>query len=311
MRSFHSTITKISESLIPFILVCLLVTGCTTNDEKSEEKQDELSLEGTWELLMYIDHQGGGTEWVEYDENIIYLKHITATHFTWASYDKSTQTLNGTGGGTYTFDGKEYIEDIEFFYPAGSSELGQAIPFTVGMEDGQWFHTGYVKVMEFDAEKGENIVSDSSKIEEIWGRVEDLGNELELVGTWELVSVKNPGDSIWTEYPDFVGYLKHITPTHFNWIYFNTEGDEVSGEGGGIYKLKGNDYIEYIQYSYNTIHNIVNTEARFSYRIEGDKWYHNGYVKDLKLDPESGEYIVADSSKIEEIWQRYSAKEIL
>ena len=68
---------------------------------------------------------------------------------------------------------------------------------------------------------------------------------MSLVGTWELVSVKNEGDSIWTEYPNFVGYLKHITPTHFNWVYFNTEGDEVSGEGGGLYNLKGINYIEY------------------------------------------------------------------
>ncbi len=309
MRSFQSTKTIINILPIPFIIVCLFVAGCTTNYENADESEDKISLEGTWQQIKNIDHGNGETEWQDTPDSLIYLKHITPTHFNWVSYDKSNETLNGTGGGTYTFDGEKYIEYINFFYPAGSSELGQAIPFTVGMEDGQWFHTGYAKVMEFDAEKGENVVVDSSKIEEIWVRVEDVGNNLSLVGTWELVSVKNEGDSIWTEYPDFVGYLKHITPTHFNWVYFNTEGDEVNGEGGGLYNLKGNNYIEYIQYTYNNADNSVNTEARFTYRVEDNKWYHNGYVKVLKLNPGSGEYIVADSNKIEEIWQRYGTGE--
>jgi len=164
MRSFHSTIIKISELLIPFILVCLLVTGCTTNHENADESEDNISLEGTWQLIKEIHHIYGETEWEDTPENLIYMKHITPTHFTWVSYDKSTETLIGTGGGTYTFDGDKYTEYIDFFYPAGSNELGQAIPFTVGMEEGQWFHTGVVKEMEFDAEKGENVVVDSSRL---------------------------------------------------------------------------------------------------------------------------------------------------
>ena len=54
----------------------------------------------------------------------------------------------GMGGGTYVIQGDKYIENINFFYPPGSNELGQSIPFDYEIKGNNWYHLGYVKIYE-------------------------------------------------------------------------------------------------------------------------------------------------------------------
>ena len=206
--------------------------GCSPGQKEEMAKVPSDALLGTWKLVSYVDHQEGGTSWGKYGNNVIYEKYITPTHFTWVRYEKDNDNLVGIGGGTYTFDGKTYTEDIKFFLPPGSSQLGQAIPFEVAFEDGLWEHVGFSKVLEFDADKGEMTVVDSLKIEEKWEKVEagvNTSHLSDILGTWELLSYRQEGDSLRSEYPGFVSYIKLITPTHFVWVRYNKEGDEVVG----------------------------------------------------------------------------------
>ena len=286
-------------------IMALLILPWACTPQSTEETEDDFTLVGTWKLMKYIDSDQSDREWKSYDEDVIYLKHITPTHFTWLRYDQSKDQMAGTGGGTYKFANGIYEEDIHFFHPPGSSELGQAIPFEAQFKDGEWYHKGFAKVIEFDPETGEMVVVDSSKIEEVWERTNAPVASQEFVGTWELISYKTENDSLWIEYPDFVGYLKHITPTHFNWIYYNAEGDEVMSEGGGLFVIDGNKYTEKIMYQHGTEQNIVGLSADFEFRIEDGKWYHTGYVVGPVMDPETREKVGMDTSKIEEIWMRY------
>ena len=153
------------------------------------------SLEGTWKLVSFRTEDD--TTWQQHPDTRIYEKYISPTHFCWVSYDTEKDSLLGTGGGTYVFDSaaQTYTEDIRFFLPAGSSEMGQAIPFDVINEDGQWHHIGYAKNYEFDPETGENVVVDSSRIDEIWERTDASSSDESLVGTWRLESFKGEGDS--------------------------------------------------------------------------------------------------------------------
>lgn len=289
--------------------------GCSADQATENESvsQEIDALEGSWQLVSRIDHPSGDTSWSQIPDNIIYQKHITPTHFTWFEYNEEEDKTTGTGGGTYTFNGDLYIEDIVFFYPPGSSILGQSIPFTAEMKDGKWYHTGYAKDMEFDTETGEMIVVDSTKIEEIWERVEAHGfeasNDLSLTGTWELVSYMDR--QVWTEYPDFVGYIKHVTPTHFVWIKYDAEGDEVMGEGGGTYELEGSTYIEHIHNWHPTGTQNVGTSNNFTIDVSDGKWHLRGYVKTLETDSISGETVEVDSTLIQEIWQPYGGRPAL
>ncbi len=299
---------------IPFFLAIFLFS-CSSDKTSENESLSADALEGSWQLVSRINHGSGDTTWSSLPDDIIYQKHITPTHFTWLSYDKGENRTTGTGGGTYTFNDETYTEDINFFYPPGSSILGQTIPFTVEMKDGKWYHTGYSKDLEFDAETGDMMVVDSTKIEEIWERIETKASSdsssLALAGSWELVSYMPETQQVWTEYPDFVGYVKHITPTHFVVLKYNKEGDEIMFQLSGTYQLNERTYVENILTAHPSNPNQIGLSHTFQKEMRDDKWYLSGYIYTMGADSVSGEPVILDSTLIQEIWQPYKANPAL
>lgn len=286
------------------LLPYLLLYACQPA-EPSEAPLTFSSLEGTWRLVDFRTEDD--TTWQQNPSSIIYEKHITPTHFCWVSYDTEKDSLLGTGGGTYVFDSaaQTYTENIQFFLPAGSNEMGQAIPFEVINEDGNWHHIGYAKNFEFNPETGENAVVDSTRIDEIWERTSAPTSNEDLVGTWNLESYKGDGDSIRSDYPEFVSYMKLVTPTHFLWVHFVSEQDLVVAEGAGTYNYDGTTYTETLKMVYPSGSGQIGTVLPFECEIqEDDTWIHKGYIKMVQTDEESGATTV-DSARIDEIWKKY------
>lgn len=242
------------------------------------------SIVGTWKLDQWIQHGNNKTEWEPAPPEMIYEKYITDTHFTWINYDPEQDQLTGIGGGTYTFDGDTYIENIEFFHPPSSSLAGQQIAFTAEFKDGKWYHTGYGKNMEFDPETAETVVVDSTKIEETWIKFEGEVVDTSLQGTWELLTQRSDPDGPEISYPDFVKYLKHITPTHFVWIQYNSDGDEISGAGSGTYQFDGKRYVENVQMAHPTGSNITDAQITFDCVLEGNRWIHYSTTESIYVD---------------------------
>jgi hypothetical protein len=183
--------------------------------------------------------------------------------------------------------------------------LGQTIPFDVRFEDGDWHHTGFSKVFEFDPETGENVVTDSSKIEEIWERTDTSASQDGLIGTWELDSYRGAGDSIRSDYPEFVSYIKLITPTHFVWVHYLSEQDQVLAEGGGTYVYNGDTYTETLNFVYPSGSGQIGTVLPFNCRIEGDTWFHKGYIIIQGEDQDDGSAAI-DTVTIDEVWKPIS-----
>ena len=78
--------------------------------------QDKVNVEGSWEMIRFIDHANQGTDWIERPAKVIKQKHITDTHFSWFEYDSENNELIGMGGGTYIIDeNNNYVENINFF----------------------------------------------------------------------------------------------------------------------------------------------------------------------------------------------------
>ena len=294
------------STLIPF----LILFACGAPQETTSDASEMESLEGSWRLIKIKD---ANDEWQTPPSTQVYEKYISPTHFTWVSYEMGKDTLYGTGGGTYTYDmdARTYTEDIRFFLPAGSNELGQSIPFDVRFEDGQWYHTGYAKVFEFDPETGENMVVDSNKIEEIWERTDVSASDPSAVGTWQLESFKDHGDSLRTDYPDFVNIFKLVTPTHFVWIHYVTEEDVVLAQGTGTYNYDGTTYTETLNSVYPSGSNQVGTTLPFESRIEDGKWYLLGNIKRLEQDSATGETVEQDSAVIDEVWKIFTGPEAI
>ena len=281
------------------------LVACGGGGEKTvEESADPADIMGTWKRVKYKPETNPDTTWLDPEPGDLYYKHITPTHFNWIWYTAANDQMSGAGGGLYTFDGKEYIEDIEFFVPTGSSARGQSVPFDAKFEGRDWYHTGSIRNFELDAELGEYVVSDSSAVTEIWQKVEDDGSntsgDFNLVGSWILVKNMEYPDTTWIEYPSFVGKIKHITGTHWGRAQYEIDEDVVTDLGGGAYTLEGNKYTEYVEYGFPKGIGQTNAKFEFTVKVEEDLLYQEGWIYTLDDQGQA-----ADSSYINEVWRKY------
>lgn len=69
------------------------------------------------------------------------LKILSGTRFQWVAFNMETKEFAGTGGGTYTFKGGKYTENIDFF-SRDSSRVGASLTFNGKIRGHEWDHTG-------------------------------------------------------------------------------------------------------------------------------------------------------------------------
>ncbi|MFT6856353.1 MAG: hypothetical protein ACJA0X_002332 [Cyclobacteriaceae bacterium] len=292
---------KTALNLIPLLVI--IISSCTNPVQDKKEDLPEINgVTGSWNLDQYIDHVNKGQDWISYDDTILYQKHITDSHFTWFKYDSKNNNLLGMGGGNYKIEKGNYIENIEFFYPPGSSELGQAIPFNLKFEKGMWYHSGMAKEYELDIETGDMEEVGTIMIEEIWKPTKSITNpDSKIQKTWDLRQYRTGLSLEYIEYPDFTGYIKLITPTHFVWTKYDKEGDEIYGAGAGTYLFKDDLYIESINIIHPENTGQVGSSIKFDFDVNDNKWKHFGYVPDFVVDENNGD-IRNDSILIDEYW---------
>src|SRR5262245_26241063 len=113
-----------------------------------------------------------------------------------------------------------------------------------------------------------------------------------LIGTWKLVSAKYGGKE--SSLPQSSTTLKHVTPTQFMWASYNKDG-KVTRTAGGGYALNGENYEESPIYGFSSDFDIVGGKThKFTCKVEGNKWYHNGAL--------------SSGLTIEEVWEREEKK---
>ena len=111
-------------------------------------------LVGTWKC---ISAKYGGQE-VNRPEGFTQLKHVTPTHFMWATFGADGKVISALGG-SYTLKGNDYVETPEYWVGEGLDELkGKRQEFTWKVEGNKWHHNGKL--------------STGLTIEEVWERVE-------------------------------------------------------------------------------------------------------------------------------------------
>ncbi|WP_020533847.1 hypothetical protein [Flexithrix dorotheae] len=124
-----------------------------------------------------------------------------------------------------------------------------------------------------------------------------------VAGTWKLRKYKYGTDSIYSEWPDdLMTKIKLITDSHFTWVSYDEKN--VIGSGGGTYAFDGANYIEHIHFFEDEEVDLTGTSAHFQVRFDGKTLYQSGYTKEYEIDPETLEYVLKDSTWLEEIWER-------
>jgi hypothetical protein len=120
----------------------------------------------------------------------------------------------------------------------------------------------------------------------------DAKSDNKLVGTWKLVSAKYGGQEF--KFPEGHTMVKHVTPTQFMWVTYDKDGNVTRTAGGG-YTLKGDEYEETPEYGFGGDFERIKGKAHtFTWKVEGNKWYHNGKL--------------SDDLTIEEVWERVEKK---
>jgi hypothetical protein len=106
-----------------------------------------------------------------------------------------------------------------------------------------------------------------------------------LVGTWKLTSAKYGGNEF--KFPEGMTMLKHVTPTQFMWATYDPEG-KVTRAAGGAYKVTGEVYEETPEYGISSDFDVIKGKAQtFKWKVDGNKWYHNGKLSNgLTIDEE-------------------------
>ncbi len=117
--------------------------------------------------------------------------------------------------------------------------------------------------------------------------------ENKLVGTWRCVSAKYGGQEV--KRPDGYTQLKHVTPAQFMWATYDKDG-KVEAALGGAYTLKGTEYVETPEYGLGEglLDQLKGKPQTFTWKVEGNKWYHTGKL--------------SSGLTIEEVWERVGAK---
>jgi hypothetical protein len=120
----------------------------------------------------------------------------------------------------------------------------------------------------------------------------DAKSENKLVGTWKIVSAKYGGQEL--KFDEGVTTVKHVTPTQFMWASYDKDG-KVTRAAGGDYTLKDEAYAETPAYGISSDFDEIKGKTHtFTWKVEGNKWYHNGKL--------------SSGLTIEEVWERVEKK---
>ena len=117
---------------------------------------------------------------------------------------------------------------------------------------------------------------------------QDGKSENKLVGTWKMVSAKYGGQEV--KFPEETTTVKHVTTSQFMWASYDKDG-KVTRAAGGDYTLKGQVYEETPKYGMGDDFEVIKDQLQsFKWKVEGNKWHHNGKL--------------SNGLTIDEVWER-------
>ncbi len=186
------------------------------------------------------------------------LKFVTASNWCDTQADPKTGVVIFHHGGTYTLNGNEYFQSLQYANPTTMNLIGSTNGhFTIKIEGDTL-----------------TLIGVDNPWKEVWKRAEQNTSTTaapsqlakDLIGTWILVGT--PGKV--GEAPTAGGALKFVTASH--WV--DTQADPkigvVTGHHGGTYTLKGDEYIESVEYANPGTMDLIGHAFKFTLKLEGD-----------------------------------------
>lgn len=135
---------KILTSLLFLFLVAFSINA----------QQDSTNILGTWKLSSYMK----GDKKIVPDDSIQRIKLITKSYFTWVQYTSKTRVIRNSAGGTYTYDGRNYTEKIDYVGLRILDSLDIINIFKVTISGDEMHLLG--------------VLSDNTIVDEIWTKID-------------------------------------------------------------------------------------------------------------------------------------------
>jgi hypothetical protein len=132
----------------------------------------------------------------------------------------------------------------------------------------------------------------SASLSSVHAQTAEAKTDNKLLGTWKMVSAKYGGQEF--KFPEGTTTLKHVTPNQFIWVGHDENG-KITRAAGGRYTIKGDTYEEVPEYGLSEDFDVIKGQAQvFKWKVDGNKWLHNGKL--------------SNGLTIEEVWERVVKK---
>jgi hypothetical protein len=195
------------------------------------------------------------------NETFTAVKIVTGSYFTIAYYDLAGKKFAGTEGGTYSLNGGNYQENIEF-NTMDSTRVGSTVTLQSSVKADKWQLSG---------------TKYGKKIAETWEQIpEENAQNSPLQGAWRITQRADPDTgnmSAMQQGPRKT--IKMMSDTRFQWIAYNTATKQFFGTGGGTYTAKDGKYTETIEF-FSRDPKRVGMQLTFDFEVKGKDWVHSG-----------------------------------
>ncbi len=135
------------KALILFVIAASLLS-CTNNSNKTETKEEALTIVGTWRLISGALTEKKNTTVTDYTKGQMAIKIINGDHFCFLIHDltkgKGAAPNFSSGGGHYTLTGDKYTEYLEFCNDRQWE--GNKFDFTVTIKNDTLIQQGIEKI---------------------------------------------------------------------------------------------------------------------------------------------------------------------
>jgi hypothetical protein len=125
----NNNIKSLILLLVPVLIIFFfLLAGCKKSDDPekpgiSQQNQTseppsgpgskKKSIQGSWKMV-YAEIRENDSVQIKDLTSTDFIKIINTTHFAFFNQDRGTSENFMSGAGTYTFDGSEYVETLDF-----------------------------------------------------------------------------------------------------------------------------------------------------------------------------------------------------
>jgi len=239
------TNTIARAGVVGMLALASQTTSSMAADAGSSQPKLAQDLIGTWVLVGEPGKVGKAPK-----EGGRY-KFFTGSHWCITQADPDNGVVVFHHGGSYTFDGDEYVETVDYANPTTMNHIGRTNHFKIQIENGMLTDIGV-----------------GNPWREVWKRVEIKSPESplgqELVGLWMLS--ENDGKSVSGD----LRSLKLITDSGWCDTSADVKNGVVVYHHGGFFTLKGNRYVQKLLYANPATMQLIGNSSKFDIAVNGD-----------------------------------------